>query len=69
MNPVKKLMSWLRGSSEPESVAEAAEAERLGEERDTIRISQNIPMSQMGSPTNIAPTRDVLDPGSEDRHH
>lgn len=63
MNPLKKLMSWLRGSTDPASVAEAR---RLGEERDTIRISQNIPMSQVGSPTNLAPTPDVLDPGRED---
>jgi hypothetical protein len=62
MNPVKKLISWLRGPSDLESVPEA---QRLREDRDTIRISQNIPMSQLGSPTNVPPTPDVLDPGSE----
>jgi hypothetical protein len=68
MNPFKKLMSLLRGHTDPESVAEAAEAERLREERDTIRVSQNTPTSQLGVPTNMPPTRDVLDPGSEDGH-
>jgi hypothetical protein len=62
MNPVKKLMSWLRGPSDPESV----EAEHLRQDRNTIRISQNTPMGPLGSPTNIPPTSDVLDPGSED---
>jgi hypothetical protein len=63
MNPVKKLMSWLRGPSDPES---GAEAQRLREDRDTIRISQNAGMVQFGVPTNLPPTPDVLDPGSED---
>jgi len=66
MNPVKKLMSWLRGPSDPESVAEA---QRLREDRDTIRISQNTATSQLGVPTNLPPTPDVLDPGSEDSHN
>lgn len=66
MNGVKKLMSWLRGPTDPESIAEA---QRLSEDRDTIRISQNIPMSQMGGPTNLPPTSDVLHPGKgEDSH-
>ena len=65
MNPVKKLMSWLRGPSDPESV----EAARLREDRDTIRISQNTPGSQFGIPTNVPPTPDVLDPGREDSHN
>jgi hypothetical protein len=65
MNPVKKLMSWLRGPSDP---ASAAEAKRLREDRDMIRISQNIPSSQYGTPTNLPPTPDVLDPG-KDRHN
>jgi hypothetical protein len=66
MNSVKKLMSWLRGPSDPEAVAEAR---RLREDRNTIRISQNTGMSQFGFPTNLPPTPDVLDPGSEDRHN
>ena len=64
MNPVKKLMSWWRGPSDPESV----ESERLRHDRDTVRISQNTPMGALGSPTNIPPTSHVLDPGSEDDH-
>jgi hypothetical protein len=66
VNPVKKLMSWLRAPSDPESVAEA---QRLREERDMIRISQNTPSSQLGTPTNMAPTPDVLHPGSDDSHN
>jgi hypothetical protein len=63
MNPAEKLMSWLREPSDPES---AAEGQRLREDLDTIRISQNTGMSQFGFPTNVPPTRDVLDPGNED---
>jgi hypothetical protein len=63
MNPFKTLMSWLRGPSDPES---GAEAQRLRDERDTIRISQNTPTSQFGTPTNMAPTPDVLDPDGQD---
>jgi hypothetical protein len=63
VNPVKKLISWLQGPSDPESVAEG---QQLREERDMIRISQNTPSSQFGTPTNMAPTPDVLDPGSGD---
>jgi hypothetical protein len=63
MNPVRKLMSRRRGSSDTESVAEA---HRLAEERDMIRISQNTTTSQLGIPSNMPPTRDVLEPASED---
>ena len=64
MNPVTKLMSWVRGpTSDPES---RAEARRLREDRDTIRISQNTGSSAFGVPTNVPPTPDVLDPGAED---
>jgi hypothetical protein len=65
MNPLKKLMSLLRGPTDPESLAEA---QRLSEERDMIRISQNTPSTQLGSPTNVPPTSDVLHPGGEDSH-
>jgi hypothetical protein len=64
MNPFKKLRSWFRGPTDPEAIAEA---QRLSDDRDTIRISQNIPMSQIGSPTNLAPTSDVLHPGEDSR--
>ena len=65
MNPVKQLRSWLRGSTDPDAVAEA---QRLREDRDTIRISQNTPATQFGNPNPIlaAPTPEVLVPGSED---
>jgi hypothetical protein len=74
MNPVKKLMSWVRGPGDPESVAKArqsvAEAQRLREDRATIRISQNTgPSELVGIQTNLAPTPDVLDPGSEGSHN
>ena len=67
MNPVKKLMSWLRGPSDLES---GAEARRLRGDRDTIRISQNTGTLgvQFGVPTNLPPTPEVLNPGSEDSH-
>jgi hypothetical protein len=68
MNPVKKLMSWWRGPIDSESVAAAAEAQRLRAASDTIRISQNTPATQSGNPNPIlaAPTPDVLHPESED---
>ena len=68
MNPVKNLMSWWRGPTDSESVAAAAEAQRLSARRDTIRISQNSSATQSANPNPIlaAPSSDVLDPGSED---
>jgi hypothetical protein len=66
MNPIEKLVSWLRGPSDPGS---RAEAKRLREDRDTIRISQNTGSSAFGVPTNVPPTPDVLDPGREDSHN
>jgi hypothetical protein len=68
MNPVKKLMSWWRGPTDPESVASAAEAKSLRADSDTIRISQNTLATQSGNPNPIlaAPTPDVLHPESKD---
>ena len=68
MNPVKKLVSWWRGSTDPESVALEAEAERERDRRQTIRISQNIPGKGAGGSLLSAPTPVVLEPGHEDRH-
>ena len=65
MNPLKKLMSWWRGPTDPESVAATAEAQHLGFNRDTIRISQNTAVRMPQSPASLLPTPDVLDPGSE----
>jgi hypothetical protein len=69
MNPVKKLLSWWRGPTDPETVASEAEAQRLGAGRQTIRISQNAVAKQTGSSLVAAPTPDVLDPGSDDSHN
>ena len=66
MNPVKKLMSWWRGPTDPESVAETAEAQRMGVRRDTIRISQNTAVRMPTAPADLLPTPDVLDPGGKD---
>ena len=69
MNPVKKLMSWWRGPSDPETVASEAEAQRQQARRQTIRISQNTTAKQTGSSLLSAPTPDLLDPETEDRHN
>ena len=69
MNPVKKLISWWRGSTDPETLASEAERQRLQADRQTIRISQNTVAKQTGSSLLSAPTPDVLDPGSDHNHH
>jgi hypothetical protein len=66
MNPLKKLMSWWRGPTDPESVAATVDAQHLSVNRDTIKISQNtVGRYPLASP-GLLPTPDVLDPGSED---
>ncbi len=68
MNPVKKLMSWWRGPTDPETLA-SDEAQRLdAARRQTIRISQNTAAKQAGSSLLSAPTPDLLDPGREESH-
>lgn len=63
MNPVKKLMVWWRGSSDPEEAAALeADAQRERDRRQTIRISQNMPGKGAGGSLLSAPTPDVLDP-------
>lgn len=62
MNPVKKLMSWWRGSTDLETVAAEAERQRLQADRQTIRISQNTVAKQTGSSLLSAPTPYLLDP-------
>lgn len=61
-------MAWLRGPTDPESVAAEADARRLRSRRETIRISQNSPATQFGNPNPLlaAPTPDVLEPDRED---
>jgi len=66
MNPIKRLMSWWRGSTDPESVVAEAEDQRLQADRQTIRISQNTVAKQGDSSLLSAPTPDLLDPGSDD---
>jgi hypothetical protein len=69
MNPVKKLVSWWRGPTDPEAASEI-EAQRLHKERrQTIGLSQNPAARQAGSSLLSAPTPDVLDPGREDSHN
>jgi hypothetical protein len=69
MNPVKKLMSWWRGPTDPETLSQD-EAQRLdAARRQTIRISQNPMARQTGSSLLSAPTPDLLDPGTEDSHN
>ena len=68
MNLVKKLMSWWRGPTDPETLAREAEAQRLLADRQTIRISQNITAKGTSDSLLSAPTPDVLHPGSEESH-
>jgi hypothetical protein len=58
---LQKLRSWLK--SGPEDAAAMAEAQRLEEDKLTVRVSQwgRQPYS------NIPPTPDVLDPEREHR--
>jgi hypothetical protein len=69
MNPVKKLFSWWRGPSDPETLALEAEEQRQRAQSQTIRISQNTVAKQAGSSLLSAPTPDLLDPGREDSHN
>jgi hypothetical protein len=63
MNPVKKLRSWWRGPTDPESLALDADARAERDRRQTIRISQNTAAKGAGSSLLNAPTPDVLEPG------
>ena len=65
MNPFQRLKSWWRGPTDPESVAETAEAQRLTARRDTVIASQNTP-ARAPSSLLAAPTPDVVDPESGD---
>ena len=55
MNPLKKVLTWLRPPLDAES---EAEVERMRVERETIRTSQ------LSGPPNVPPTPGVLDPKS-----
>jgi hypothetical protein len=63
MNPVQKVIAWLRRPAGVADAKTAVEAQRLRDERETIRGSQPL-VGQMGpSLPNLAPTPDVLNPG------
>jgi hypothetical protein len=67
MNPVQKVIAWLRRPAEVADPKTSAEAKRLHDERETIRVSQTL-VGQMGpSLPNVPPTPDVLDPERERR--
>ena len=66
MNPVKKLMSWWRGPTDPETLASMAETRGVLARRQTIRVSQNTAAKGAGSSLLNAPTPDLLDPGNEE---
>jgi hypothetical protein len=67
MNPIKKLATWWRGPTDPDTLAEDAEAQRELDRRQTIRISQNTTAKGAGASLASAPTPDLLEPGAE--HH
>jgi hypothetical protein len=66
MNPVKRLMSWWRGPTDPEALTREAENKRLQADQQTIRHSQNITAKGAADSLLSAPTPDVLHPGSEE---
>jgi hypothetical protein len=68
MNLAKKLMSWWRGPSDPETLASEAETQRQEARRETIKISQGFVGKQTGASLLSAPTPDLLDPHREDSH-
>ena len=68
MNLVKKLMSWWRGPTDPETLAREADEQRLLADRQTIRISQNVTAKGTSDSLLSAPTPDLLHPGSEESH-
>jgi hypothetical protein len=62
MNPVKKVISWLRAPAADSKTA--AEAQRLRDDRETIRGSQDWVSLGPGA-ANVSPTPDVLHPEDE----
>ena len=68
MKLVKKLMSWWRGPTDPETLASEAEKQRQEARRETIKISQGFVGKQTGASLLSAPTPDLLDPESKDSH-
>ena len=68
MSPVKKLISWWRGPTDPETLAREAEEQRLLADHQTIRISQNLTAKGTADSLLSAPTPDVLHPGRDESH-
>jgi len=69
MNPIKKLATWWRGPTDPDTLASEAEIQREQARRQTIRISQNVTAKGTGSSLLSAPTPDLLDPDGKDHRH
>ena len=65
MNPLKSLVSWWRGPTDPDSLATRAEGQHVQEGRRTIKQSQANVGRGAGDSLIGAPTPDVLDP---DKH-
>jgi hypothetical protein len=53
VNPLAKILEWLRPTADPEA---EAEAQHVRDSMETVRTSQ------LGGPANVVPTPDVLDP-------
>jgi hypothetical protein len=68
MNPVKKLRSWWRGPTDPETLAREADEQRLEADRQTIKLSQGMTGKGTSASLLSAPTPDVLHPESEEIH-
>ena len=67
MNPLKRLSSWWRGPTDPESLEREAEEQRVLADRQTIRISQNPTAKGTSDSLLSAPTPDLLRPREESR--
>jgi len=68
VHPVRKLKSWWRGPTDPETLAREAEEQRLLADRQTIRVSQGITGKGTSASLLSAPTPDVLHPSGEESH-
>jgi hypothetical protein len=66
MNPVMKIIAWLRRPATDAGPKNVAEAQRLHDAQEMIRGSQSLAGGQMGpSLASVPPTRDVLDPDDD----
>ena len=69
MNPVKKVVSWWRGPTDPESLAREADEQQLRADQQTIRISQNVTAKGTADSLLSAPTPNLLHPGRDERRN